>query len=125
MSTAPAIAPEGVTSIMAELAPNSFGMALDVSMTVGFDEHDERIDFTLANAGKEASPTGADEFMALLHEHQDVVAARLHDARQLAIMCGEDVRVDLEDLSAHPAWAAFTLTAGPALPHEDEKAYLG
>jgi hypothetical protein len=120
MSSSPAIAPAGIMSIMAELAPNSFGMALDVSMTVGFDETGERIDFVLANAGKESDPDAAPEFMAVLHEHRNVVAARLHEARQLALLGGEDVPVTLDDLSTRPVWAAFKLTAGPVLAGIEE-----
>lgn len=120
MSSSPAIAPEGIMSIMAELAPNSFGSSLDVAMTVGFDETGERIDFVLANAGKEPDLDAAADFMAVLHEHRNVVAARLHEARQLAIIGGEDVPVTLADLSTRPVWAAFKLTAGPVLAESAE-----
>lgn len=120
MSTAPDIAPAGVTSILSEMAPNSFGMAMDVSMSVGFDDHGERIDFSLANAGKAPSASGGADFLAILGEHQESVAQRLHDARVLSRISGEDVSVNLADLSPSPAWEALSLTAGPLRPENTD-----
>lgn len=120
MSTAPDIAPEGVTSILSKLAPSAFEMALDLSMSVGFEKFGERIDFVLSNADNEPSPTASDEFMALVAEHQDVLAERLRTARDQARLSGTDVGVPIEGLSSNPLWSAFSLTAGPYIHDEDE-----
>lgn len=121
MSTAPDIAPEGVTSILSKLAPSAFEMALDLSMSVGFEKFGERIDFILSNAGNEPSPTASDEFMALVAEHQDALAERLRTARELSRVSGTDVGVPIEGLSGSPLWAVFSLTAGPYIPDEDDE----
>ncbi|QOD06133.1 hypothetical protein [Pseudarthrobacter sp. BIM B-2242] len=121
MSTAPDIAPEGVTSILSKLAPSAFEMALDLSMSVGFEKFGERIDFVLSNADNEPSPTASDEFMALVAEHQDTLAERLRTARDLSRISGTDVGVPLEGLSSNPLWATFSLTAGPYIPDEADE----
>lgn len=120
MSTAPDIAPEGVTSILSKLAPSAFEMALDLSMSVGFETHGERIDFTLSNAGREPDPADAVQFMAIVAEHQDAIAQRLRTAREQSRISGADVTVPIEGLSSNPLWTAFSLTAGPYIPDEDD-----
>lgn len=121
MSTAPDIAPEGVTSILSKLAPSAFEMALDLSMSVGFEKFGERIDFVLSNAGNEPSPTASDEFMALVAEHQEELAERLRTARDLSRISGTDVGVPIAGLSSNPLWTTFSLTAGPYVADEDDQ----
>ncbi|MFF1880163.1 hypothetical protein ACFVVC_01675 [Pseudarthrobacter sp. NPDC058196] len=120
MSTAPDIAPEGVTSILSKLAPSAFEMALNLSMSVGFETFGERIDFTLSNADNEPAPAAAVQFMALVAEHQDAIAQRLRTAREQARISGADVTVPIEGLSSDPLWAVFSLTAGPYVADEDD-----
>ena len=120
MSTAPTIAPEGVTSILSRLAPSVFGMALNLSMSVGFESHGERIDFELNNADNEPSERASAEFLAIVAEHQDVIAERLEAAREQFRAEGTEVKVPLEGLSDSPLWPVLSLTAGPFIPDEDE-----
>jgi hypothetical protein len=120
MSNAPVITAEGVVSILEKVA-SSFGRCLDVSLTVGFDAYGERVVFTVNNADRPFDPDAEATFMAILREHQHVIAERLADARALSRLSGEDVEIHVSDLSDHPVWEALSLTAGPALPDDDEE----
>jgi hypothetical protein len=115
-SAAPVIAPEGITDIIARIAPFTFNNGMDAYMGVEFNEHGESIRFALEVTDLDQLSGGLEEFMAAVHANQQDLADRLSAGRSLARMVGEELNIDLTGLSDAASWPILAISAGPFTP---------
>jgi hypothetical protein len=113
---APAIAPEGVSDIIAKIATLTFESGMDVSVAAAFDEHNERVQFSLEAVEPAELAGGLEQFLTAVRANQDEIAYRLAGARDLARITGTEQTVDLTGLSDVPSWPILSITAGPVPP---------
>ncbi|HEX9089588.1 MAG TPA: hypothetical protein VF867_19005 [Arthrobacter sp.] len=117
---APAIAPEGVTDIIAKLAALTFDSGMDVSMDASFGDHGEHIIFALVPASPSQITGGRDEFIAAVRANQEEIAGRLATSRSLSQLTGEDLNVDLAGLSNVRSWPILSISTGLFVPESGE-----
>jgi len=117
---APAIAPEGVTDIIAKLATLTFDSGMDVSMDASFKDHGERIVFALVPASPSQISGGMEEFITAVRANQEEIAGRLATSRSLSLLSGEELTVDLAGLSSVPSWPILSISTGLFVPEPGE-----
>lgn len=119
---APVIAPEGISDIIAKIATLTFESGMDVSVAAAFDEHNERVQFSLEAVEPAELAGGLEQFLAAVRANQDEIAHRLAEARTLARITGDEQSVDLAGLSDVLSWPILSITAGPVPPEDTEDA---
>lgn len=120
---APEIAPDAIAGIFARIAPFSFEHGLDVAISASFEQHFEKVTFSLAYAGERQTDSDPEPFLEALRSAGDVIAERLSVARAKARANGTVSTVGLEGLILDASWPAVAIIAEPYTP-EDEDEYL-
>lgn len=118
VASAPEITGGGVYDIVSKIAPFAFD-GMDVAISATFDEFREKITFALECT--EQTQPGADPatFLAVVRANEELLAARLADARDAARASRAETLVSLEGIGMDPTWPTFLLTAGPYEPENE------
>lgn len=118
---APEITSDGVSDIIAKLAPFTFDSGLTVTMCAKFPQSLEKVTFTLEFTDEAQSARDATEFLAVVRASGDLLAARLSEARISARDAGVESIVSLDGVEMDPTWPQLTLAAGPYDPDTDDE----
>lgn len=118
VATAPEISAGGVYDIVSKLTPFAFD-GMNVAMSAKFPDFLEKITFAIEYTSDEQTATDAGPFLGMIRTNEDLLAARLTNARATARTTREAVEVSLDDIDLDPTWPQLILSAGPYDPDED------
>ncbi|WP_185982214.1 hypothetical protein [Arthrobacter sp. KBS0703] len=89
-------------------------------MSANFEQFLEKITFAFEYTNEDQTANDAEPFLAMVRANQDLLAARLAEARDSARLSGVSTQVSLEGIQTDPTWPQLILSAGPYNPDEDE-----
>lgn len=96
---------------------------MNVAMSANFEDFLEKITFTIEYTNEDQTATEAEPFLAMIRVNQDLLAARLAEARDAARLNRVvSTQVSLDGTETDPTWPHLILSAGPYNPDEDEDA---
>ncbi|ACL41972.1 hypothetical protein Achl_4021 (plasmid) [Pseudarthrobacter chlorophenolicus A6] len=121
VASAPEITAGAIYDIVSKISPFAFD-GMNVAMSANFESFLEKITFGIEYTNEDQTATDASPFLAMVRSNQDLLAARLIEARDAARISGVPTPVPMDGIETDPTWPQLILSAGPYNPAEDEDA---
>lgn len=118
VATAPEITAGGVYDIVSKITPFAFD-GMNVAISANFEAFSEKLTFAIEYTSEDQTATDAEPFLAMVRANEDVLAARLTEARDASRITGAEARVSLEGIELDPTWPVLILSARPYTPDNE------
>jgi hypothetical protein len=93
---------------------------MNVAISANVEAFSKKLTFAIEYTSEDQTATDAAPFLAMVRANEDVLAARLTEARDASRISGTETRVSLEGIELDPTWPVLILSARPYDPDEDE-----
>lgn len=121
VASAPEITAGGIYDIVSKITPFAFD-GMNVAISANFEEFLEKITFAIEYTNEDQTATDAEPFLAMIRANQDLLAARLVEARDAARISRVSTPVPMDGIETDATWPQLILSAAPYNPDEDEDA---
>lgn len=120
VASAPEITAGGIYDIVSKITSFAFD-GMNVAISANFEEFLEKITFAIEYTSEDQTATDAEPFLAMIRANQDLLAARLVEARDAARISRFSTPVSMDGIETDPTWPQLILSAGPYSPDEDDE----